>query len=99
MKVIRFNDFSEGYSKGIGKVPILNEDKLNQVTEAELDLQISVLIKWISEPTLKASCRVLFSALKKKDLNSKERIVYNLIDNNYNCTKYINSYSNFGCLQ
>ena len=45
MKVIRFNDFSEGYSKGIGKVPILNEDKLNQVTEAELDLQISVLIK------------------------------------------------------
>ena len=83
-KVIRFNDFSEGYSKGEGKIPILKEDKLNRVTEAELDIQISVLIECIEEPTLKDSCRVFFSSLKKKDLNSKETLVNNLIDQNYN---------------
>ena len=49
MKVIRYNDFSKGYSKGIGKVPLLKEDKLNQVTEAELGIQISVLVECIDE--------------------------------------------------
>ena len=71
----------------LGPIPILKEANVNKVTEAELDIKISVLIECIDEPTLKDSCRVIFSALKKKYLNSKETLVNNLIDKNSNFTE------------
>ena len=67
MKVVRFNDFSEGYSSGKGKIPIMKDDKLNKITEKEIKMQALVLMKWIEDQETKENCRLYFSSFYFKE--------------------------------
>ena len=83
MKVVHFNDFREGYSSGKGKIPIMKDDKLNKVTEKEIEMQALVLMECIEDKDTKENCRAYFSSLKKNDVESKECFVNSLIEQNY----------------
>jgi hypothetical protein len=83
MKVVRFNDFREGYSSGKGKIPIMKDDKLNKITEKEMEMQALVLMECIEDQDTKENCRLYFSSLNKNDIESKECFVNGLIDQNY----------------
>ena len=61
----------------------MKDEKLNKVTEKEIEMQASVLIECIEDKDTKENCRVYFSSLKKSDVESKECFVDSLIEQNY----------------
>ena len=83
LKVACFNDFGEGYTSGKGKIPVMEDDKLNKTNEKEIDTHIHVLIECIEDANLKERSKIYFSSLKKNELDKKEDLMNNLLGQNY----------------
>ena len=75
LKVVRFNDFSEGYSSKKGKILVMKDEKLNKPDEKEIEC--------IEDSDLKEQCKIYNSSLNKSDIKAKELFLSNLLDKNY----------------
>ena len=83
LKVVRFNDFSEGYSSRKGKFPLMKDENFNKQDENEINTQLQVLIECIDDSELKEQCKTHYSFLKKGQIEKKEAFLSGLLEKNY----------------
>ena len=83
LKVVRFNNFGEGYSSRKGKFPLMKDEKFNKQDENEINTQLQVLIECIDDSELKEQCRTHYSSLKKGQMERKEAFLSGSLEKNY----------------
>ena len=81
LKVVRFNDFGEGYSSRKGKFPLMKDEKFNKQDENEINTQLQ-LIEYIDDSELKEQCKTHYSLLKKGQMERKEAFLSGLLEEN-----------------